>query len=400
MADMIVEGKGFKSSSSVVRGPLVINSKMLAPLVEAAFGCQSVGIQEWAVQQLQGGSGRQAQVYRVRGKARAGVETLTWSLILKSIKRSEAHVAPDGIHFWKREPLVYACGLLDTISGGLRAPQCLGLVERPDDKIWLWLEDVARPSGDAWTWPRYGLAARHLGQFNGAYLDGLPCSPPPWLGWNWLRSWVADVTVTCDQLPRYRQHPLIRQLYPGFMLDELWRLWTERERLLNALDELPQTFCHRDARYTAASNLFSRSLTGRAPQTVAIDWAYAGIGAVGEDLAPFIGAPLAFGELTPKQVETLERVAFDAYEAGMQEVGCHLDRDQLRFGYTAALVLRYWLRGLDVAIRQLARDADGQADLSTTSGQAMALRLAAWRQPQAFLYARAQEAQQLLCRVT
>ena len=58
--------------------------------------------------------------------------------------------------------------------------------------IWIWLEEVADTVGAPWPLARYGLAARHLGGFNGAYLVGRPVPAYPWLSRNWLRSLIAS----------------------------------------------------------------------------------------------------------------------------------------------------------------------------------------------------------------
>ena len=60
-------------------------------------------------------------------------------------------------------------GMLNDLVGDLVAPRCMGIVEYPDKESWLWLEDIGESGDGVWSLERYGLAARHLGQFNGAY---------------------------------------------------------------------------------------------------------------------------------------------------------------------------------------------------------------------------------------
>jgi hypothetical protein len=51
----------------------------------------------------------------------------------------------------------------------------------------MWLEEVLEQIGQQWPLEQYGVVARHLGQFNGAYLvDGL-LPNWPWLSLGWLR---------------------------------------------------------------------------------------------------------------------------------------------------------------------------------------------------------------------
>ena len=45
-------------------------------------------------------------------------------------------------YYWRREALAFSSGLLDAFSDDLRAPQCLGLFERPDGSVGIWLEDL------------------------------------------------------------------------------------------------------------------------------------------------------------------------------------------------------------------------------------------------------------------
>ena len=109
----------------------------------------------------------------------------------------------------------------------------------------------------------------------------------------WLRDFVEPSGPTVANLERLAgpgASSLARQLYPPSVVTEIARLWMERERFLAALDWLPQTFCHLDA--------FQRNLLIRAgpegEQVVAIDWAYAGRGAVGEELGQLAVASLFF----------------------------------------------------------------------------------------------------------
>jgi hypothetical protein len=69
--------------------------------------------------------------------------------------------------------------LLDGLNGGLSAPRCLEIRTHADGTTWLWLEDVGGDAEPAWPVSRYGLAAYHLGRFNGSYRDSaaLPMHP-------------------------------------------------------------------------------------------------------------------------------------------------------------------------------------------------------------------------------
>ena len=78
------------------------------------------------------------------------------------------------------------------------------------------------------------------------------------------------------------------------MIDNLIKVWDLREQLLRALDELPQTICHND--------IFPRNvfvLPNGIGHSVAIDWAFCGRGAIGQELSALVAATLFFLESRP-----------------------------------------------------------------------------------------------------
>ena len=185
-------------------------------------------------------------VFRVTGHARTRGEVRPWSLILKIAHSPAGRSWPDGrvappgwgmnpahSQYWKREALAYRSGLLDNLPGGLVAPRCFGVDERGDDVIWLWLEEMRESARRPWPLARYGLAARHLGRFNGAYRAGRPLPTAPWLNRGFLCAWTADparVTLTETIVSAETwAHPLVRAAFPIPVADRLRRLHSERE---------------------------------------------------------------------------------------------------------------------------------------------------------------------------
>ena len=73
----------------------------------------------------------------------------------------------------------------------------------------------------------------------------------------------------------------MRRVYPPDLIDSLLRMWAQRKQFLDALDRLPETLCHFDA---FRRNLFARRTPDGLGRTVVIDWAFVGIGAVGQDI--------------------------------------------------------------------------------------------------------------------
>ena len=92
---------------------------------------------------------------------------MEWSLILKVLYPPADRGQPTDFDYWRREAHAFESGLLNGLSGGLMAPRCFGVVDQPDEACWIWMEDVRDCFGASWPLEHYGVAARHLGQFNG-----------------------------------------------------------------------------------------------------------------------------------------------------------------------------------------------------------------------------------------
>lgn len=327
---------------------LTLDSAQLTPIVRKAVGHQSVELIDWQTQLVHGGATKNASVYEISGHAHAHGRSLPWSVMLKVWHWREGADDPTQRNYWKREALAYQSGLLDKLPSVLRAPRCFAVNELPGTASYLWLDKVADEDAARWEIPDFARVALHLGVFNGTYVVVRPLPTYPWLSRNWLRSWVNFCAAAIKELPQTLSHPLVRQHYPTQLADGLLRLWAEREHFLTALDHLPQTFCHRDA---FPRNLFSRRDPTTPDHTVAIDWATAGIGALGEDLAALVGGSLVFFELDPSAAGEVDQQVSARYLEGVREAGWQGDASILRFGYTATLALRYGLGGiLDLGI--------------------------------------------------
>ena len=169
-------------------------------------------------------------------------------------------------YYWERESQLYGAGIPQALQGDLRSPRCFGVVEPVPHIRWIWLEDLHDRYDGNWPLERYGLAAYHLGKFNGRYLVGEPMPVAPWLHDHGLRS-ESGAQVIDDAMARLRDpaiwaHPLLRQAFPKPMLPALERLATDRERFLAGAAEMPRTFCHLDAHPDNMAALDDTSVTG------------------------------------------------------------------------------------------------------------------------------------------
>jgi len=221
------------------------------------------------------------------------------------------------------------------------APRCFGADERPDGGVWLWLEDLGEaPSGSPWPLDTYGMAARHAGQFNGAYLAGRLLPAVPWLCAGAARSYVERWGQHIERLAEVADRPLVRRQWPDAATrDRIVRLWREREAILGALARLPQTLVPLDL---FKLNLFIVQAPDGRERTVAVDWAFLGTAAVGEELAPLVCASVIIGGDHADRVPELGELAFASYVAGLRDAGWGGDERNARLGYCAG-VIRYGL---------------------------------------------------------
>ena len=293
-----------------------------------------------------------------------------------------------------REGLAYGSGLLAALPGGLAAPRCLAVEAQPDGTTRLWLEAVTDAHPGPWPLDRYAWVARRLGRFNGAYLAGAPLPDQPWLSRGWLRSWVeasGPAVAELEHLAGPGGPPLLRQLYPPPVVAELRRLWDERERFLTALDRLPRTFCHHDA--------FRRNLLVRAgpegEELVAVDWAYAGHGAVGEELGQLVVASLFFFETVGIAPRELDAACFAGYVAGLREAGWAGDERLVRLGFTAAAALRHTI-GLLRLMLPVVTDPALRPVVEDMFGRPLEEVVEAWAELWPFQFGLAEEARALL----
>lgn len=320
--------------------------------VRRALGSATAEIGDWRCQPIpyRGAVPSSGGLYRISGIGHDRGTSVSWSLVLKIAQAGTGTTNPADPYYWKREPLVYQSGLLNDLPSTLAAPRCFGVMDYTSDTNWLWLEEVADDCGLHWPLPCYATAARHLGHFNGSYLAGQPLPSHPCLSQGWLAAWIAFCAPAVDHVARVPDDPLVRQAYPGLSWTRFLHLWGARGTLLADLARLPQTFCHLDA---MRSNLFVRRINDAADQIVAIDWAFAGMGALGEDLAALVAGSIFF-EDEQAAAQDIDELTFAAYIEGLRDVGWRGDPEAVRFAYTASVALRY---GPSVALLvYLARD--------------------------------------------
>ena len=279
-------------------------------------------------------------IWRVSGR------DSSWSAVLKVVRHAtegpgsawSSHADPHHPFYWRREADALASDLLARLDGGLRAPRCHGVIERADGSVAIWMEDVVGEPATAWSLPRYRQAARHLGLAQ-ARLAGMGALAAPWLSRDWLQVYLDRRAAAFDGVlddPGGWELPLVQEAWPGGQAADLRNLWSDRGHLLVALQELPETLCQLD--------FHPRNLFDVAGQTVVIDWAFAGVGHLGEDAGTLIVDAVADFHVAPGQLRELFDLVVDGYANGLSEGGLALSVDDVRRAVAAGAAAKYgWL---------------------------------------------------------
>lgn len=389
--------------------PLITQAE-LQPVVAQILGRPQVEVAEWRVRPVAGTAGSVNQggrgVFRVEGLAKDGGPAVApplaaaaaptaltpWSAIVKVFGEPRGAAAPGdttrvptAADYWQREILAYRSGMLAEIHGGLAAPRCYAVtehLEHPEHEWRVWLEDVAETS-KAWTLARYASAARHLGQFNGAYLAGRPLPPAyPWLCRGRTREWVAAAGTQWEGFAHYAATAEGQSWLSAAGVARMRVLLGEQERLLGLLGRLPVCLCHHDA---YRRNLLARDGPRGEQQTVAVDWSMVGCGGVGEETGILAAATLTFLDVPAAQAAAYDDLVFTAYLAGLRDAGWQGDPRLARFGHTvtAALTIGTAMRVL-ICVNLLGTP-EGVAFTEAAIGHKLSACLAQWAALQPFL---------------
>jgi Phosphotransferase enzyme family len=376
-----------------------IDSTLLTDPVRQALGSTNAEIRQWEHQPIRYIVTETANLglHRFMGTARDRGVDRDWSIVLKAVEAPESQADSTSWNYHRREILAYEEGLLAELSGDVCAPRCLGINKYPGGICWLWLEDVQNPASQSWSLAEYGQVARHLGRFNGAYLTGQPLPNRPWLSRHWIRGWLSFYDETSREVldriqeEGFLEQPRLRSAFGQGFKEDVSHLWTSYEALFAALDQLPQTFCHLDA---YRPNLFLRRDRHGSDQTVAVDWVFTGIAAVGEEIANLLAASLIWFEYDAVEARKLDEAVFSGYLDGLREAGWQGDSRIVRLGYTAACALRWGIVGL-WWMRSLG-NAGKEAELESHWNHPLPELISQWTQTINYLLGLAQEAYRLI----
>jgi hypothetical protein len=238
--------------------------------------------------------------------------------------------------------MFYQSGLLEDLPEGLRAPRCYGCIEHPGS-YQIFLEDLqAMELGVTWPIETYKEVARQLGRFNGAYLKEGSTPSAEWIPNQWLRSYIEDAAPNMERFFETLDHPMLHRAYRTASESKMRELWKKRHELLDALESLPQTFCHQDA---FCRNLFYKT-DNNGLQLTAIDWSYSGPAALGSELVPLVVHAMASGGIPWSDGNQLVQLSLEGYIEGLAEMGWRGNPDMVRFALSVGITYRVGFGGM------------------------------------------------------
>ena len=239
-----------------------------------------------------------------------------WKVVLKCINNPKSSKQEQrGWSYWQREILAFKSGFLAQLPSGVRAPRFYGVTEN-ENGAWLWIEHVEEMTGRQWSLDYFQRTARQLGIFQGKYLLYTPLTDQPWLSqfffrdvWSPENFWSGFMNPASEE--NAWQSPITQTGFDAQHKSRVLRLLAEKERFFDVNDRLPQVLCHYDA--SRRNFMWSRSLKTGEEELIGVDWAFTGIGALGNDLGELIGTSMFFFEYSPTDAETLEEAVLEGY---------------------------------------------------------------------------------------
>ena len=291
------------------------------------------------------GSPATGTLARVRGMTADGQ---SWSVFLKVLQHPRhwrlLDRVPDQVRAdflgnfpWREELTAWQPTFLAHLPVGLRMPELYLVVELPEDRVAVWMEDI-EVSAQPWTADRFIKAAGVLGALAANRRDPellAACPVPP--GYGLRRYYDGTVRPVLPWLQSHDlwRHPLLATSGGTSLRADLLELAAAAPTILDQLDELPQALPHGDA---SPQNLLV-PLT--APDTlVAIDIAFQCPLAVGFDLAQLLVGLAHAGQMPPADLPAIHQLLAPAYQDGMNHGNRPAALAEIEAGYIGSLVIR------------------------------------------------------------
>jgi hypothetical protein len=333
-------------TNDALPGDAVLSAAELASLVSAAVGHQAA-VGEWRAETVpyQFGSPATGALARLRGVT---VDGEPWSVFVKVLQHPRhwrlLDRVPDEVREdflarfpWRAELGAWQPSFAGRLPDGLRVPALYLVMELPEDRVAVWMEDITA-SDEAWTVARFEMAAECLGTLAANRRDPdliAACPVPPGYG---LRRYY-DGTVR-PVLPWLQSHDLWahpRMIAGGGagLRADLAELAVRAPAILDRLDHLPQSMPHGDASpqnllipIAEPGTLVAIDVAFQCPLAVGFDLAQLLVGLVHADLMPAADLPAIHARLPA------------AYTSGMEKGRHPAALNDVQTGYVGSLAIR------------------------------------------------------------
>ncbi|MEV4086802.1 phosphotransferase, partial [Nonomuraea fuscirosea] len=126
------------------------------------------------------------------------------------------------------------------------------------------------------------------------------------------------------------RQPLVAGTFPPELRGELIRLHRDREEFLAVMEALPRALCHLD--------LWPSNVIDAGGESVLLDWAFTGDGALGEDVGNHIPDSVFDLFLPAAVLPELDAAVYGAYLRGLRESGWRGDERLVRLAVCASAV--------------------------------------------------------------
>ena len=293
----------------------------------------------WSDRLDQGVAGATVGVWRASVSSRDHTRNSAILKVVSAVDNGHSRWAPsdrrDDPMYWRREADLYEFGWFDELPSSIRPPRLYREDTLADGAIAMWMEDLQGVPGEQWSLAEYERAALLLGAAQ-ATLAEEAYRPIPELSRGWLRTYVGkreideELLLSDDAQTKALLDPMVDPETRRSYVD----MWHKRDQYLAVLDALPKTACHLDF---WPPNLFLESSDSLAM----IDWAYAGIGTVGEDIGNLLPDSVDDGFFPYERAHDLTEAVSAGYIDGWRSVDAGMDPRVLRLGFLMSAVTKY-----------------------------------------------------------
>jgi hypothetical protein len=304
------------------------------------------------------GSPATAALYRVRGpRGSVFCKVLQHVRHWPGVQFMPPHIVDDFVEQlpWRAELALWEPRVLATLPDGLRAPTLHALVEMPDQRAAVWMEDVAEDP-TPWDLDRYRRAAHLLGRWNARSTDPVLLAQCAHTAANYALRMYAENAVAYRGLvpladdglwshPRLVEHADLR--------GQLQSLAGEIPSMLDRMDSFVLCNPHGDA---SPQNLLVPS---EDPDTfVVIDISFCAPHALGFDLGQLLVGLTHAGVMPAARIPEIAAAIGPAYIEGLHAEGVHDQDTAARDAFLTGVMLRSGFDGL--LLELLEESADDQ----------------------------------------